>query len=68
MKSVFPLEQNSRSRTLKENPFTHPDAFRPHFEEFYVYTGPEADNVDEDGDQMGLIAQTHPDSDSGLDT
>ena len=29
MKSVFQLEPMSRPRTMKENPLTHPEEFRP---------------------------------------
>ena len=48
MKSVFQLEPNSRLRTAKENPLMHPEIFWPHFQEFFVYTGPESDDLDED--------------------
>jgi hypothetical protein len=57
-KSVFSVKTKFRSRTTKENlenPLTHPEAFRPHFHEFYVYTGPEADNLDEDSSLIVLM-------------
>ena len=69
MKSVFQLEPNSRLRTAKENPLTHPEVFRPHFQEFFVYTGPESDDLDEDENQSVTEnkAQMHSDVDLGSD-
>ena len=70
MKSVFQLEPMSRPRTMKENPLTHPEEFRPHFQEFYVYTTPESDDLDEDEDQSVTEEDVHSDSDldSNLDS
>ena len=55
---------------MKENPLTHPEEFRPHFQEFYVYTTPESDDLDEDEDQSVTEEDVHsdPDLDSDLDS
>jgi hypothetical protein len=49
---------------MKENPLTHPEEFRPHFQEFYVYTTPEGDDLDEDEDQSDTDLPLAPGSDS----
>jgi len=53
---------------MKETPLTCPEAFRPHFHEFHIYTGPESDDLDNDGDQSVMDHATDSDSDSGLDS
>ena len=55
---------------MKENPFIHSNALQPQFQEFYIYTGPECDDLDEDEDHSvtETTAQTHLDSDLGLDS
>ena len=75
MKSLFFLDPNDshqscydmshwHSHTTRENPFTHPEAFQPHFHEFHIYTGPgSSDDLEEDGDSDLVNHHTILDSD-----